>query len=93
MGKIVVTVNNHTGYILKKKTFRIRGIFRYQLLAAAKVLSLLSSIKDIFGEQATSAVIELVNIEDGSMFISLVKTYSPIPVKIIKKKEVIEHVS
>ena len=91
--KIVVQIYNHNNYILKKKTINVRGMFRLQLLAAAKVLTLISSAREFYGDSVTKAVIELVNIEDAKMFCSLLKQYSPIPIVIIKKREVIENVS
>lgn len=90
--RIVVRLYNHNNYVVKKKTFNIRGMFRLQLLAAAKVLSLISTVVELYGNNVTKCVVELVNVHDPRMFCSLIKQYSPIPTEIIMKKEVVENV-
>ena len=91
MGKIIVSIRNGSGYILKKRTIRIRGGFRFQLLAASKVLAILSGVREIHNG-TLEATVELVDLGKATQFEGLVKRYSPIPVTIIYKREVIDEV-
>ncbi len=87
---IRVRVLNHDKTIMRK-TIPIRGAFKLQLLAAGKVLSLLSAFKEL-EEEASSAVIELDGVEPSSakQFVNLVKRYAPLPVTVVfvERKEV-----
>jgi hypothetical protein len=92
--KITVKILNGEGRELRKKTFRIRGYMRFQLLASAKCLSYITnSIYDLNG-YGKEAVIELENIdpESSDLFRGLVKRHSPIPVRFLYISKTVEEV-
>ena len=82
-GRIITRVFNGEK-LLGRKTIYVRGSFRFQVLAAAKVLSIISGYKDVFNE-ASRATVELDGVDpsDIGIFRAFVKNYSPIPVDII----------
>lgn len=90
-GRIRLTVKNSSGYVLKRKTWPVRGRFRLQMNAAARVLAVLAGIRELH-DGHLEAEIELVNLGKAELFESIVKTFSPIPVRIKYVREVVEEV-
>jgi len=92
--RITVKILNGEGRELKKKTFRIRGYMRFQLLASAKCLGFITnSIYELNGH-GKEAVIELENIDarTSDLFRGLVKRHSPIPVRFLYISKTVEEV-
>ena len=88
MARIVVKLRNSDDKILAKRTIQVRGKFRFQLIAAAKVLQIISGYREVYGEHIKRATIELINISDCDVFVSLVKKYSPVPIEFVVFAEV-----
>ena len=85
---------NSEGKELKRKTFRIKGYLRLQLLASAKCLSYITnSIYELNGH-GKEAVIELENVdpESSDLFRGLIKKHSPIPVRFLYISKTVEEV-
>lgn len=92
--RFTVRILNSEGKELKKKTFKIRGYLRLQLLASAKCLSFITnSIYELNG-YGKEAVIELENIDPktSDLFRGLVKRHSPIPVRFLYISKTVEEV-
>ena len=94
MGAIVVRVLNSDDKTLGKRTIQVRGMFKFQLIAAAKVLQVISAYREVYGSHARKAVVQLrdIDMESSDTFVSFVKKYSPIPVEFVVLAEV-QHIA
>ncbi|WP_197272688.1 hypothetical protein [Pyrodictium delaneyi] len=91
MPKIIVKIYNGDGKTLRRKTIAIRGRLKIWLFAAHRTLQFISASKEVYGDHAKRAEVELEGIardEAFQLYKNWVKAYSPIPVEIylVEKK-------
>jgi hypothetical protein len=92
--KITVRILNGEGKELSKRSFKIKGYMRFQLLASAKCLNYITGTLYDLNGHGKEVVIELENIDPKSsdLFRGLIKRHSPIPVRFLYVSKTVEEV-
>ncbi len=79
-GKIIVSIYRGDR-VVKRKTVYLYGRYRFQLITSFKILSIISSVKELL--DATHARLEIYNTIPDRAFVNNIKAYSPVPVEIV----------
>ena len=87
-GRITIYLYGPEGHVLKKKTIALYGKYRFQLITAFKVLSIISAARDLL-DHVEKARVEIRGVRADSWFVEALEKMSPIPIEIVQLEEVV----